>query len=278
MTVLPIGILFALASAAVWGSGDFAGGIATRRSHQFQVLALSALSGTVLLGIVALALETMPSASSLIWAALAGVAGAIGIASLYRGLAVGGAAVVAPIAAVVTAVLPVIFAAFTVGFPRASQLLGFMLALAGIWLVTRTPANEGVSRTGLRLAVVAGTGFGAFLILISQVERNLVFGPLAMARTVMLGTAIVLMLSRRIPLPSPTSNYLALLAGALDAGGNVFYLLARQHTRLDVAAVLSSLYPIATVALARAVSNERVRAAQWVGVGICLASVALIAI
>ncbi len=276
--MLPAGIFLALVSAAVWGSGDFAGGIAARRSHHVQVLALSAVAGLLLLGIMALLSETLPSASDLRWAALAGLASAIGIASLYRGLAIGDTAVVASVAAVVTAVMPVIFAAFTIGPPGSTQLLGFALAVGGIWLVTRAPGKGEASTTGLKLALLAGTGFGGFLILIGQIESDLVFAPLAMARSVTAATAIVLMVIFRIPLPSPSSNGVALLAGTLDAGGNVFYVLARQHTRLDVAAVLSSLYPIATVVLARLISNERVRPMQWVGAGVCLAAVALIAI
>jgi drug/metabolite transporter (DMT)-like permease len=275
--MLPTGVLLALASAAVWGAGDFAGGVATKRSHQFQVLALSAVSGILLLGMLAVWLETLPSLATVGWAAIAGLAGAIGIASLYRGLAVGQAAIVAPIAAVVTVVLPVIAAAVNVGLPRPLVMLGFAMALAGIWLVTRTPATDEVRTTGARLAVAAGTGFGGFLILIGYVERDSVFVPLAVARAVMLATGIVLMLVRRVPLPSLSSNGIALLAGVLDAGGNVLYVLARQHTRPDVAAVLSSLYPISTVALAHTVSHQPVRPAQWIGIAACLAAVALIA-
>lgn len=272
-----MGIFLALMSAAVWGSGDFAGGLATRRSHQFQVLAMSALSGIVMLVMLAaLFREASPSASSLIWAASAGLAGAIGIASLYRGLAIGSAATVAPTTAVITAVLPAIFSALTAGLPRISQLSGFALALAGIWLVARTPTRNEGPGSGLQLACLAGTGFGVFLILIAQVESALIFGPLAIARIATLALAFILMLARGIPLPSPASNPTALLAGVLDAGGNVFYMLARQHIRLDVAAVLSSLYPVATVVLARLVSKEPITRTQWIGAAVCLAAVILI--
>jgi drug/metabolite transporter (DMT)-like permease len=271
------GILLALLSAIVWGTGDFVGGAAARRSNQFHVLALSAWSGVVVLAILALARETMPPASSLAWAGVAGLATAVGIASLYQGLALGGAAIVAPVAAVITATIPVLFAAFTIGLPDAFQLLGFVAALAGIWLVTRVPAGAPISRKSLQLALLAGGGFGLFLILISQIEGRLVFAPLAVARTVTLTVALVLMWLRRVPFPSPASNHLALAAGMLDAGGNVFFVLAEQHTRLDVAAVLSSLYPVATVALARIVWRERVTPSQWAGIVVCLIAVALMA-
>jgi len=275
---MSFGILLALISAMVWGSGDFVGGAATRRSHQFQVLALSALSGIVLLTLLAWLFETVPSRANAAWAAAAGLAGAIGIASLYHGLAVGGAAMVAPVAAVVTAAIPAVYTAFAVAPPSAWQLAGFLAAVAGIWLVTRQPQTaEASSRKGVSQALAAGIGFGTFLILIAQVDRTLVFGPLVVARTVMLAMGLVLMLVRGISFPGLTSNPLALVAGALDAGGNIFFVLARQHTRLDVAAVLSSLYPVATVVLARIVWREPVAPQQWAGVGMCLLSVALMA-
>jgi drug/metabolite transporter (DMT)-like permease len=275
---MSLGILLALVSAMVWGSGDFVGGAATRRSHQFQVLALSALSGIVLLTLLAWLFEPVPSRANAAWAAAAGLAGSIGIASLYHGLAIGGAAMVAPVAAVVTAAIPAVFTAFAVAPPNGWQVAGFLAAGAGIWFVTRQPRSaESSSRTGIRQAITAGIGFGTFLILIAQVDRALVFGPLVVARAVMLAMGIVLMIAGKVSVPGLTSNPLALAAGALDAGGNVFFVLARQHTRLDVAAVLSSLYPVATVVLARIIWREPVTAPQWAGVGLCLAAVALMA-
>lgn len=275
-----MGVLFALTSAAVWGAGDFAGGVAARRSHQFQVLAISALSGIVLLLTCAwVRHESLPPARSLWWSAAAGLSGAIGIASLYRGLAMGSAATVAPTAAVITAALPVMFSTTTVGMPRTSQLAGFVVAIVGIWLVARaSTTDDGASPKGLQLAVLAGTGFGGFLILIAQVDSQFVFLPLAVTRSVTLVTAVVLMLARGVPLPALTASPVGLLAGVLDAGGNVFFLFARQYARLDVAAVLSSFYPVATVVLARLILHQHVTSTQWVGAGVCLIAVGLITI
>lgn len=261
----------------MWGSGDFAGGVAVRRSHQFQVLALSALSGiAMLLAFGMLRREGVPPTASIAWAAAAGVAGAGGIAALYRGLAIGSAAIVAPTAAVITAALPVMFSALTAGLPRASQLVGFVVAMAGIWLVARAGDSDAVSNQGLQLAVVAGIGFGGFLILIAQVHSDLVFLPLAVTRAMTLIAAFGLMIARRVRVPALTANPTALLAGVLDAGGNVLFLFARQYTRLDIAAVLSSFYPVATVVLSRLILHERVTVTQWVGASVCLAAVALI--
>jgi drug/metabolite transporter (DMT)-like permease len=220
--------------------------------------------------------ETWPPASSLAWAAAAGVSGAGGIAALYRGLAIGSAAVVAPTAAVLTAALPVIFSGLTAGLPHLSQLAGFIVAGIGIWLVARTGGSSPASNHGLRLAIVAGVGFGGFLILIAQVHSEFVFLPLAVTRTMTLVAALGLLLVRGVAIPALTANPIALVAGILDAGGNVLFLFARQYTRLDIAAVLSSFYPVATVVLARVILDEQVTIVQWLGAVVCLVAVALI--
>jgi drug/metabolite transporter (DMT)-like permease len=272
------GILLALTSALVWGSGDYCGGRAARRHDPFQVLVLASIAGISMLTAVALARgEGWALDTALGWAAAAGLAGALGIASLYQGLAIGSAAAVAPTAAVVAAALPVLFTAATTGLPGSLQTIGFAVALAGIWLVARAAPVGPASRTGIRLGLLAGVGFGGFLILIAQVDAGSVFVPLSVARAMMLAVGLLVVARRRSRLLAPASNPLALVAGLLDAGGNVLYLLARQHVRLDIAAVLSSLYPVATVLLARVVSHEPVTPTQWVGAGVCLAAVGLIA-
>jgi drug/metabolite transporter (DMT)-like permease len=275
-----LGVFFALTSAAVWGSGDFSGGVATRRGSQYHVLALSALSGIVLLAALAiLRREAWPPPAGWAWAALGGVSGALGIACLYRALSLGHAASVAPTTAVISAALPVVVGALSAGLPGSSQLAGFAVAVPGLWLVSAS-AQTGlpVSRPELVLAVLAGLGFGGFFVFIGQVERGYIYTPLVIARGLTLGTALLLIFGRRLPLPSLVGNPVALLAGVLDAGGNIFYVLARQYTRLDVAAVLSSLYPAATVLLAWLVLKERISRRQWLGAALCLAAVGLIAL
>jgi uncharacterized membrane protein len=271
------GALLALMSAVVWGTGDFAGGLATRRGGQFQVLTLAALSGVVLLVVFALLLrEPLPDAATLAWAAGAGISGAVGLSCLYRGLAGGSAATVAPLAGVITAAAPVVFTALTSGLPKASPLAGFALAMAGIWLVAHASSHQRATRGDLELAVAAGLGFGGFLILIAQVPSDRVFMPLAVTRLMLLGVALAMLASRGQRFPPLRSAPLAWVAGACDAGGNVLYLFARESTRLDVAAVLSSLYPATTVFLAFVVLKERITPLQWLGTLVCLASVVLI--
>lgn len=276
---MTLGIVLALCSAMVWGSGDYCGGRASTRLDPFVVLTLAGVSGIVLLTGMALARgETAIFERSLVWAAGAGLFGSGGIVALYRGLAVSNAATVAPLASVLAAVIPVVVAAMTEGRPSGTQTAGFALALAGIWLVTRAAADGEASRAGVRLGVLAGAGFGGFLVLIAQVPAGSVFLPLAVARALMLLTGVAAVTVRRVPMPAAGATPMALVAGVLDAGGNIFYMLARQYVRLDIAAVLSSLYPVSTVLLSWMISHERVSPTQWFGVGVCIASIVLITV
>jgi drug/metabolite transporter (DMT)-like permease len=274
-----IGVLCALASAAVWGTGDFAGGMASRRNRPIQVLLIASLTGLVaLIPLAVLRRESLPDPVGILWSALAGVSGGLGIAVFYRALSTGPAAIVAPTAGVVGAAVPVIVGSLLEGLPTAGRLAGLIIGLAGIGLVSRgSDGTISLPRNPLLLAVGAGLAFGAFFVFIAQVEQGLLFSPLVVAKLAAFLLAAVLLVARGHPLlPRPMSP-LAFAAGVLDAGGNLLYLLATQYARLDIAAVISSMYPAATVALARAILHERTSRTQAVGMALCLAAVAVIA-
>ncbi|HDP24553.1 MAG TPA: DMT family transporter [Deltaproteobacteria bacterium] len=275
-----LGVIFALTSAVSWGTGDFSGGFATRRQHQFQVVFLMTIPGIVILAFIALAVgEPFPPVNDALWATSAGASGALGIAALYRGLSLGNAATVAPTAAVIGAGVPIVFSSLFIGLPGIIQVLGFVLALVGIWFVSRPPGGYvNAHGEGLVLAVMAGIGFGVFFLLIAQVRDGLVFGPLVFAKTAALVLACILILSRKERIPGLGSNPIAILAGVFDAGGNAFFMLAKQFTRLDIAAVLASMYPAVTVILAFVLLRERVTRSQWLGVMLCILAIALIGI
>jgi drug/metabolite transporter (DMT)-like permease len=266
-----LGIFFALTSAAVWGSGDFSGGQATRKSHQYQVLMLAAISGMVVLVVSALIRgEGLPTGRSFFWGAMAGAAGALGMAALYKALSMGNTASVAPTSAITCALLPVLFGMVTAGLPKPAQLVGFALAFIGIWLLSKSPKAEDRNfREGILLAFLSGIGFGGFFIFIAMVDKEQVFTPVLVARTVTLIIAFIMLRLNHIPRPGITSNPLALLAGVLDTGGNIFYLLATHFTRLDIAALLSSFYPAGTVLLAGIILKEKVSSTQWAGMALC---------
>ena len=275
-----IGVIFALSSAVVYGSADFSGGVASRRSHQFQVLVIASLASVLLMGsMIVIGQERLPSSSSMLWAASAGISGALGMAVFYRALSSGNMAIVAPVAGVVGAMLPVFFAIVTEGLPGGSQAAGFVVACLGIWLVTRTAsASRHSSQNDVVLAILAGLGFGGFFILISQAESGSVFTTVTIQKAASSCVAVALLASRRIPFPSFQGNPIALLAGGLDVTANALYLYAKDLTRLDIAAVLTSLYPAVTVLLACVLLKEKVSRSQWSGVFLCVLAIALIAL
>ncbi len=273
-----LGIFYALTSAASWGTGDFSGGYATRSRDQYQVLYLMTIPGIVILAVIAWGVgEPFPGAADILWASSAGLVGAFGLASLYRGLSIGSAAVVAPTAAVIGAGLPVAFSALSLGLPEGKKFLGFLLAMVGIWLTSRhEDGQEEAHRKGLNHAFIAGICFGAYFILVAQVRQDLIFGPLAFAKTASLIIAAVIILLRGDRLPVLPGSPATLMAGVFDAGGNVFFMLAREYTRLDVAAVLASMYPAVTVLLAGLILHEKASLSQLRGVFLCLVAIALI--
>ncbi len=272
---------FGLAASLAWGTSDFSGGLAAKRAPIVFVMTISYGVGLVLLvGTALVRAEPLPSGADVAWASAAGLCGSLGLTAQYRALAVGRMGLNAPVAAVLAAALPVAFAGLTEGLPGELTLAGFAVGLLAVWLIAR-PANGADpaenTRKGLELAFVAGLGFGVFFILLDRVSQNAVFWPLAAARTasllVMLG--FLLGVRRTRPLTSRALPVIA-LAGMLDVGGNTFFLLAAQAGRLDVATVLSSLYPAVTVLLARVILAEHLSRAQVAGVLAALAAIVLI--
>lgn len=275
-----LGVLSAMASAVIWGTGDYAGGYASRRNAPVFVLMLASLSGLIAFGALAtLTGETIPDLATIAWSFLAGLAGGLGLTVFYRALSVGPAALVAPTAAVVGAGIPVVFAFFDKGLPAPGPLAGLLLGLMGIWLVS-SGADRGASasRTSLRLAVAAGLGFGSFFVFISRIGSGSLFIPLVVTRIAELGLAAILFRVQRSSLPPQRLRGLPFAVGLLDAGGNVFYLLSLQVLRLDIAAVIASMYPGFTVLLARELQKEQIERLQTAGIALCLAAVGLIAL
>jgi drug/metabolite transporter (DMT)-like permease len=271
-----LGGMSALVAATVWGGGDFLGGLATRQRNPFQILAIGSLSGLICLGIAAaIRNEVWPDGSSILWSAAAGLAGAIGIASLYQGLAKAEMARVAPTSAVVSVILPVALNAILSGPFAGIKWLGIAAGLAGILMIHGWPA-EGQDQEGLALAILSGLGFGGFFVLIAQVQLGSLFFPLVISKAVELVLAVVIVMLGRSRPPLLIESPLPFAAGICDAGGNVFYLLASQLTRFGLAAVISSMSPAITVLLARVIIKQHLKTVQNLGVVLCLIGVGLI--
>jgi drug/metabolite transporter (DMT)-like permease len=273
-------ILLGLASAAAWGAGDFSGGLASKRTSAYSVVVLSQFVSLILLVLSAVLIpEGDISLRDIVLGATAGVCVAVGLVALYSGLARGPMGVVAPVTAVVAAILPVIFNILNEGLPVMEVFVGFIIALIAVWLISQGDQDARIHLSDLRLPIIAGFGFGIFFILIDQVSSNAILWPLVSARSASIVVVVVLgVLTRQMELPILNQVPIIALAGVFDTGGNVFYALATRIGRLDISAVLASLYPAVTVMLAWIILKEKLAFRQWVGVLLAMIAVILIAI
>jgi len=271
--------IFALSAAVAWGSGDFLGGMVSRRIGAINTIFLSYIVALMILVSVALVRrEPFPPLVDVIWGALAGLFGMAGFGFLLRGFATGRMGIVAPVSAVLATAIPVIFSIFSAGLPRSLQLIGFVLALVSIWLLSR-PEKLGGSPDGLGMALLAGLGFGGFFTALDQIGANAVFWPVAFGRLAACVAMILFALGTRRSLISHSAPLaLLVLLGCLDVGGNLFFLLAVQAGRLDVAAVLASLYPAVTALLAWLIAREHMASLQIIGMALAITAIVLITI
>jgi len=275
-----IAILFGLASSAAWGAGDFSGGLATKKGNVYSVVLVSQIIGGIFL--VALALifgENIPPTSDLIFGALAGIAGMIGLLGLYSGLAHGRMGVVAPLTAVLSAAVPILFSLITEGIPPTLQIIGFALALLAVGLLSGAGSSSAIRPAEIGYALLAGSGFALFFILIDQANETAVFWPLSSARLAAVVCLAIYIAIRGVwSTPSRSAMPLIILVGLLDALGNTFFTLAARFGRLDLAATLSSLYPATTVLLAFFFLHERLSRPQLLGVLLALIALIMITI
>ena len=294
-----VAVFSGLVAAVAWGAGDFAGGLASRRAAAIRVVMVSQLVGVLALIALGIGLrQPAPLPADLRWGLWAGLAGGLGLLLLYLSLARAKMGVAAPLTAVAAGGIPLLVGFLTEGLPSLAQLGGFALALVAIWVISRPDNAGGFRLRDALLPLLAGVGFGSFMALIGQVSEGAGFvWPLVATRAASMSTLLVVWLVARgrrraaadsdegvlglllaAPAAMPFPLLLAALAGLGDTAGNAFFALSAQVGRLDVAAVLSALYPAATVLLARLVLDERLTLRQILGVVLALAAVALIAI
>jgi len=267
-TFLPVSL--GLAAAISWGAADFTGGMATKRSNVYGVVIGGELTGLVVLFVLALLTgEPVPSLQNMLVAGLAGIGGGFGLILLYRALAGGQMSVAAPVSAVLAAAIPVIVAAVWQGFPDPIVMGGLLLALLAIWLIASGEGSEDSLRIRLehiRLPFLAGIIFGLFFVLLHHASQDSLYWPIIATRlasvTFLIGFATF---TRQVWTPQRRYWPIIALSGILDTGGNGLYVLSGQVGRMDVAAVLSSLYPGATVLLAWIILREKMGRLQWIG-------------
>ena len=279
-----MGALLALASAISWGSADFIGGVQARRLSSVAVALWSQLAGGLALLAVLLLTRQQLGAEGFAWGAAAGVGTGTALILFYRGLSGGAMAIVAPISACAAAV-PIAVALLIGDIPSALQFAGFALCLAGAIAIS-IPDSESRRLSGPPLAAVglglaAALGFGLFYVFVGRGSDagGSTLWVVGGARLGSLTTILLIAAVSRSDLRVPRESAPALIAtGILDTGANVLFAIAATKGDLGVVAVLGSLYPVTTVALATAVSRERLTALRGLGGAIALAGVAVLSV
>jgi drug/metabolite transporter (DMT)-like permease len=271
-------VLFALASALVYGVGDWFGGRASRTQPSIVVAATGQIVSLVLVVTVTLVMGTSaPGPATWWWMSFGGVVGALGIAGLYHGFAHGDVAVVAPTSAVVGAALPVVVALLTGERPSALALVGIVVAVGAVALVSGalgTHQHDTPPRI-VALSVAVGACFGLLFVAFDHADAGSGAWPLVIARLASVPLLVGIALIGRIrPVADRMSLRIAVVAGVFDMGANGLYMVAVRTGLLSVVAVVASLYPASTVALAFVVDKERI--SKWQAYGLGLAVLALV--
>jgi drug/metabolite transporter (DMT)-like permease len=269
---------FGLAAVVCWGTSDFSGGYASKRSDAFAVTMLAHASGFALMTALSMGFHApFPSRTSVWWALAAGSLGGTALAVFYRALANGKMGITAPLAAVLAAAIPTGFGLITEGLPGTLALAGFLVAGTGIWLMSRPDETTG-RPAGLFMAFIAGLGFAGFFICIHQTGSSSAFWSAACSRFASLILVALIVLARRQGFRVNRADAaLGIFAGCLDSTGTLLFIRAEQTGRLDAAVVLASLYPAVTVLLARLILKEHFTRWKALGILAALAAVPMIA-
>jgi uncharacterized membrane protein len=290
-------IVFALAAAVLYGSADFLGGAASRRSKALSVASISVPAGALVMLLAAVAAGGPVSTAGLGWALAGGVVGAAGLILFYTGLAVGPMSVVAPVSALMATVLPVGVAVASGEHLGVRVYAGVAACLVAIVLVSleggvpRWPSREALSLAAVRsggyrtlrgfgYGIMCGTLFGIFYLFLRNAGASGVFWPVAEARLANCAVVLaVVALARARPAGREDGGRVlvaAVVSGVFDASANLFYVLATRAGLFGIAVVLTALYPGITVLLARVVLRERMHAVQRIGLLLAAVGVILV--
>lgn len=277
---MELGIAFGLGSALAFGAGDFTGGTAARRLPALAVAAGAQVVGLVgLLVLLVVAGATPPDGGALWIGTAAGVAGAIGLAALYRGLAMGSMGIVTALSGVGSVVIPLAVGALLGATVSSLQLVGVALAAAAAVAASGASLSGGVRRDALRMAGVAAIAFGAWFVLLDlAAEGDAMWALVASRASASVFMVAVALVARTRLHPEPRQLGLIGLAGILDVAGNGLFVLARGEIAVGLAAAMSGIYPIVTMILARALGNEALPRLGFVGVVLAVAAIVLISL
>ena len=278
-----LAIIFGLTSAVTWGAADFTGGLASRKTGAYRAVFYGELLGiTIILAVALIVSQPLPAVSIWLLSMLAGALGTSGLLLLYYSMTKGLMSIATPVSALLAAVLPVVVGSILEHPPGLLVIIGFVFALAAVWLISQS--QDGIQDllahlSEIKVPLLAGVGFGLYFVLMHSATRNATFWPMVASRT---GGILILIfymtVSRQQWIPNKSAYGMILLNGVLDIGGNLFFVLAGQAGRLDIAAVLSSLYPGSTVLLAWIFLRERLSRTQWMGIAAAFIAMILLTV
>jgi drug/metabolite transporter (DMT)-like permease len=272
-------VLLSLCSAVAFGLSDFVGGVLTRRASVWAVAATSQATAAVLaVGVVSIT-SGDPHGEAFLWGTLAGVGSGAGNVLIYRGLAGGRMAVVAPLSAIITAALPVLVGLIVGERPGMLAITGVLIAMPAVWLVSGGGSGvHSASGADALNGLGAGVGFGVQFSALGQIPQQAGMIPLAVSQGVSVIAIVLVAMALSAPwIPRDRFSRLGAVAGLLAGTAAVCFQLAAQYGLLTIAGVLASLYPAVTVLLAAMVLRERIHAVQAIGLTLAATAVALIA-
>jgi drug/metabolite transporter (DMT)-like permease len=278
-----------LAASAFWGASDFLGGLATRKAHVVGVVAVAHSLSLGLLLLAALATHSpLPLQRFALLGLCAGAFGGVALILYYQALSLGEMGITTALTGLLTALVPVVYSFFTQGSPKSTQIAGFVVAAAAIALIAYAPA--GLPRPlALGLASIAGVGFGVFLVVLKIGSAQSLLWQLIYSRVASATLAVGIVIGMQLRAGESAAVWrtraredrflwMAGSAGVLEATGSLLYMRAAREGRLDVAAVLASLYPVATIILAAWFLKERATSSQTLGMALALGAVVLVSI
>ena len=273
-------VLLALIAAAVYGISDFLGGLASRRAKALTVLLYNYPAGAVVTVVLLTVFPGHVSLSTLSWSTAGGLAGLTGVALLYSALGVAPMSVVSPITAVLSAAVPVLVGVGLGERPATLAWLGMLAGMVAVVMISRSPQDHpqgALSSRALLMTLGAGVGFGAYFVCLSRTDAGSGLWPVVISR-IAAALVVVPMAARTGALVRLRGGLLglALGSGALDAGANLFFLLATRHGYLSIASVITALYPAGTVLLAGLILKERTGPLQRWGLALAAGAVLMI--
>jgi drug/metabolite transporter (DMT)-like permease len=286
--------LLALMAAALWGGGDFSGGMGVKHAggsmgSALRVVLLShAMSFSVLLAVALLRGDAFPHGAPLWWGVGAGVTGGLSLVLFYVALSRGAMGASAAVSGLLAAVIPAVVSGVAEGSPGLLRMVGFVVAGVAIWMIAAGPNPEAkpADRGTFWLAVAAGAGFGIYFVALKQAGTTGVIWPLATARMGSLSVCSLIVLATSFQKGADRTQawfnrkvmIWAMATALLDTSGNLMFIAAARAGRLDVAAVLASLYPASTILMAAWMLRERPTRRQGLGMAVAAAAVVMITI